>query len=726
MAAPSAVEEREVGAWPPRLVRPRRGGRVRVWDVLDRALDPLQWRPRLADHVELKDFELRWGNDYTIIANRRDMVYYRLEPAEAAVVRRFDGDKTVREVIGEHLDEVAELSLGEFAELLLQLQAGRMFTTGGGDVDEALGSALTKGSTFSRAVSKVVRSQPIEWRGAEGPVRWMYRYGLRFAFHPAGAVVAAVLAFGGFAAFIAESRAGRFSLVSDSPALEGAVLVVLSYLLGVCHEIGHAIVLVHRGCRVKSAGFLIYFGSPALFIDSSDGLMLDQRGRIQQSIAGPYTELVIAGAASLVAFTFPDAAVSETLFRFAVLNYFVVFLNLVPLLELDGYWIFSDLIQVPDLRPRSLTFVRRELWSRLRRRQRLTRQEVGLAVYGVLGVAFTIFSFYGAYYFWQQILGGLVSTLWGGGILARAVLVVLAIVVAGPVVRAAIDAARALAAAIREQARRIRFRLETDWRVEAAELLEASPLFHDLDEDVLGSLAGRVERHLVPAGAAVFEQGDRATALYVVRSGLFAVIERDLQSGRERTLRLIGRGEVFGELALLGNAPRSATIRAACAGEVFALPKGAFDRLLADVASAGALSAFSPGLQDLEELRAIRCFANLSAGELAQVRDNGSWMLVPAGEAIVTEGHAGDDFYGLRTGQAEVLVGRRVVDVLGPGDWFGERALLSGSTRHATVRARTPARVFRLDGKAFDDLLRAAFASDRPTTRRAEQRSWEH
>ncbi|HUP85797.1 MAG TPA: cyclic nucleotide-binding domain-containing protein [Acidimicrobiales bacterium] len=699
---------------------------MRVWEALDRALDPLAWRPQLAGHVELKDFRVRRGTDYTIIANRRDMVYYRLDPAEAAIVRRFDGDKTVGEVLGEHLDEVSELSLGEFAELMLQLQSGRMFTTGGGDVVEALGSALTKGSRLGRAVSKIVRSQPVEWRGAEGPVRWMYRHGLRFAFHPVGAVATALLAFAGFAAFLALSRSNRFSLVTDSPALEGAVLVGLSYLLGVCHEIGHAVVLVHRGCRVKSAGFLIYFGSPALFIDSSDGLMLDQRGRIQQSLAGPYTELAIAGAASLFAFAFPDVALSETLFRFALLNYFVVFLNLVPLLELDGYWIFSELIQVPDLRPRSLAFVRRQLWTRLRRRQRLTRQEVGLAVYGTLGVAFTVFSFYGAFYFWQQILGGLVSKLWGAGPIARVVLVVLGIVVAGPVVRAGIDAGRSVGAAIREQLRRVKFRLETDWRVEAAELLEESPLFHDLDADVLGTLAGRVEREIVPAGSAVFEQGDRATALYVVRHGLFAVVERDLQSGRERTLRLLGRGEVFGELALLGNAPRAATIRATFAGEVFVLPKGVFDRLLADVANAAALSTVSPGLQDLEELRTIRCFAHLSAGELAQVRDSGAWMLVPAGEVIVTEGHAGDDFYGLRTGQAEVLVGRRLVTLLGPGDWFGERALISGSARHATVRARTPARVFRLDGRAFDDLLRAAFASDRPTRRHAEQRSWEH
>jgi CRP-like cAMP-binding protein len=401
----------------------------------------------------------------------------------------------------------------------------------------------------------------------------------------------------------------------------------------------------------------------------------------------------------------------------------VLFLNLVPLLELDGYWIFSDLLQMPDLRPRSLTFVRRQLWSRLRHRQRLTRQEVGLAIYGTLGVAFTIFSFYGAFYFWRHILGGLFESLWGGGPFSRGVLLVLSVVVAGPIIRAGIDVGRALAKIVQEWVRRLRFRFETAWRIEAAELLEASPVFDDLDVDVLNELAGRVTRQSVPAGSTVFEQGDRATALYVVRHGRFAVVERELDTGHERTLTLMGRGQVFGELALLTNAPRSASVRAVSAGELFVLPKGAFDHLLADVSAA---PRFGPGLQELDELRHIDCFAHLTTAELSKVQDNGSWMQVAPGDNIVSRGEKADAFYGVRSGQVEVLIDRTVVDVLGPGSWFGERGLLGNTTRQATVRARTPARLFRLERRGFDDMLRAAFQAGGTDSHRRQQRSWEH
>ena len=85
----------------------------------------------------------------------------------------------------------------------------------------------------------------------------------------------------------------------------------------------------------------------------------------------------------------------------------MIFLNLIPLLELDGYWIFSDLIQMPELRRRSLAFIQGDLWHKLRHRERFSLQEIGIGLYGTLGIAFTILSFYTAYFFWQEIFGGL-------------------------------------------------------------------------------------------------------------------------------------------------------------------------------------------------------------------------------------------------------------------------------------------------------------------------------
>ena len=273
------------------------------------------------------------------------------------------------------------------------------------------------------------------------------------------------------------------------------------------HELGHAVTITHFGRRVKSAGFMIYFGSPAFFVEASDSLMLDRRQRILQSFGGPFAELVLAGLSTILLALMPDASFAGLLYRFALINYFVIFLNLIPLLELDGYWILSDLIQVPDLRPRSLEFLQHDLWHKLRTRERLSRQEVGLGLYAVIGIVFTILSFYTAYFFWKRIFGGLVSSLWNGGIGSRLLLLLLVVFLGGPAIRGLVQLLPAIVRRLRGIVRGIVFRAESRWRIEAAELIDALPAFDDLPVEILNDLAGRVSLKRVRAGQPVFRQG---------------------------------------------------------------------------------------------------------------------------------------------------------------------------------------------------------------------------
>ena len=259
-----------------------------------------------------------------------------------------------------------------------------------------------------------------------------------------GAVVAVLVAAAGLIAFAIIQGSGTYTLGSRSAPVESLILLALGFVLTFFHELGHAATIIHFRRRVKSAGFMIYFGSPAFFVEASDSLMLDRRQRILQSFAGPFAELVLAGFSSLALALLPDGGFSQLLYKFALINYFVIFLNLIPLLELDGYWILSDLIQVPDLRPRSIEFFQHDLWHKLWKRERLTPQEVGLGLYAAIGVAFTIFSFYTAYFFWKQIFGGLISSLWNGGIGSRVLLVLLAVFFAGPAIRGLFQLIRSL------------------------------------------------------------------------------------------------------------------------------------------------------------------------------------------------------------------------------------------------------------------------------------------
>ena len=668
-------------------------------------MDPARFRPKLAADAELKEFHPRLGNPYAMIANPRDLVHFRLEADELEIIRLMDGTRTVKELVVERFQDSGELELDPVVELVRELQEGGFLEPVPVDVDAAFRRARNP-SRVRAKLREFVKTLSIEWAGAERLVVFLYRYGVRWFFTAPAIVLGVIVSAIGLWAFASLVGGGRFTLSGHSLAGEFLILLALNYGLTFLHELGHAVVLVHYGRRVKSAGFMIYFGSPAFFIESSEVLMLEPRKRIVQAAAGPFAELMLAGAASIFAFAFPEAAISGVLYKFAVLNYFVLTMNLIPLIELDGYFILADLIQVPNLRPRAVTFIRYDLLQKIRDREPWRRVEFGLLLYGVLGIAFGLFSLYSGIFFWREIFGSLIADMWGGGLVTQLMLLALGVLVAGPIVRGTLALLRTLARRVRGAWRAVRFKLEQPWRVEAAELIDSLPLFEEVPVEVLNELAGRVRLRSITPGQPVVRQGDRPDAFYVVRQGLLEVIEEDPDTGNERVLGTLERGESFGELGLIEQAPRAATVRAAEQAELFEVDKGTFDQLLAEMTH---VPDFAPTLQAAAELRSLPPFAHLDQAGIAELRDHGSWEAIPPGEVVVEEGEIGDAFYAVASGQVEVVQDGSRIRTLGPGSFFGEVALLLDVPRTATVRALTAVRAFRLDREGFDRLVGEAF-----------------
>jgi CRP-like cAMP-binding protein/Zn-dependent protease len=693
------------------------------WDRVGVLADPAQFRPKMADDIEIKEFTVRYGSDYAIVRNPRELIHYRLDPNEVALLRRMDGTRTVKEIVLDHFQESGDLQLSGVADLVHQLKVGGFLDQPYVDVGEAVEKASATISERRAKTREAFRSLRVDWSGAERMVKWSYDHGLKYFFQPIPQVIGAIVAVAGIAAFVSLVTGHRFQLTGDSLAVSFLGLLLLTYFLVFVHEMGHAVVLIKYGRRVKSAGMMIYFGSPAFFVESSDSLMLDRKQRIVQSYAGPYSAFIVAGVCSLLAWGFPASALAPTLYKFSVLAYLNQFMNLIPLLELDGYWILSDYIQVPDLRPMSLAFIRHDMWHKLKIRERFSKQETGLALYGIVGTIFTIFSFYTAYFFWKTVFGGLVAKLWNGGSLTRLLLILLALFVLGPVIRGAIALVRSLALRLRALVQRIRFRFEAKWRVEAAELIDALPMFDDVPVDALNELAGRVKLRTFARGQPVVRQGDRAEAFYVVRRGTLQVVEEDSATGNERPLRTLGRGESFGELALVTAATRTATVRAVEESEVFEIDKGTFDWLLADMIH---VPEFAPTLEAMAQLREMECFSSLEPDELAELLDRGEWINVRPGETIVKQGAVADSFYAIGSGQVQVLKDRKVIRTMGPGSYFGEIGLLLDVPRTATVRAITPVRIYRLDRQGFDRIVREFFRKGTLNPAIPQDRTWQH
>jgi len=112
-------------------------------------------------------------------------------------------------------------------------------------------------------------------------------------------------------------------------------------------------------------------------------------------------------------------------------------------------------------------------------------------------------------------------------------------------------------------------------------LLRNVPLFSQLPENQLSLLARVVGRKTFPRSTTVISAGDVTDTLYIVLSGRLKVLMSD-DEGREVILAILGQGEFFGEMGLIDDAPRSATVIAIEACELLSISKVDFKKCLAE------------------------------------------------------------------------------------------------------------------------------------------------
>ncbi|MBI3012467.1 MAG: cyclic nucleotide-binding domain-containing protein, partial [Elusimicrobia bacterium] len=114
---------------------------------------------------------------------------------------------------------------------------------------------------------------------------------------------------------------------------------------------------------------------------------------------------------------------------------------------------------------------------------------------------------------------------------------------------------------------------------DSASFLRRVSIFSDLEEETLRKVAARLQTLSIDKGQTLYREGDTGDALYVIQSGRVRVIGRG-EDGKEKALNFLGRGETFGETALLTGAPRSVTVRADSNVQLLVLYKQDFETFL--------------------------------------------------------------------------------------------------------------------------------------------------
>lgn len=107
----------------------------------------------------------------------------------------------------------------------------------------------------------------------------------------------------------------------------------------------------------------------------------------------------------------------------------------------------------------------------------------------------------------------------------------------------------------------------------------------------------------------------------------------------------------------------------------------------------------------LQHLANVKMFSSLNKKELGVIEKAADLVKVKPGAEIVTEGKIGHEFYLILSGEASVKRGRRKVATLGPGNYFGEMALLDRGPRSATIVAETDMELAVISQREFMAVL---------------------
>eukprot|EP00931_Biecheleriopsis_adriatica_P059486 TRINITY_DN355_c0_g2_i1.p1 TRINITY_DN355_c0_g2~~TRINITY_DN355_c0_g2_i1.p1 ORF type:complete len:454 (+),score=134.17 TRINITY_DN355_c0_g2_i1:142-1503(+) len=234
--------------------------------------------------------------------------------------------------------------------------------------------------------------------------------------------------------------------------------------------------------------------------------------------------------------------------------------------------------------------------------------------------------------------------------------------------------------------------------------LEPCFLFHALEKKDRATIVMAFKEKHADRGEKVIQEGDDGESMYLIEAGVAECFKHI--GGEEKLVKTCTAGDVFGELALLYNCPRAASVVCKEKCTMWELDRGTFNNIVKD-AAANKRTALS------EFLHKVPLFNGMDEYELMTIADAMKVETIDsAGSVIIKQGDTGDRFYLVVEGECVAM--KAFVDGQEPkkvmthkvGDYFGELSLVSGGPRAASVITSTPSvELMSMDRKTFKRLM---------------------
>tara|TARA_B100000780_G_C21092183_1_gene440240 strand:+ start:41 stop:1687 length:1647 start_codon:yes stop_codon:yes gene_type:complete len=239
-----------------------------------------------------------------------------------------------------------------------------------------------------------------------------------------------------------------------------------------------------------------------------------------------------------------------------------------------------------------------------------------------------------------------------------------------------------------------------------AEAVEASLLFNSMTAEEKSECVDAFSQQTFQAGDEIIKQGDSGNDFYVLVQGEVEIMVKPKGGKRGVSKGMLSEGQSFGELALLYNTPRAATIVARCETSVWTLTRDIFVTI-STYFKQQRLLKYEKFLQKVD------LFKDMQHEKLMRVAEALESEKHLKDEPIILQGEKGHHFYLIENGQVRYEVTnmetneKSDVGTGGPGDCFGDKALIDDNdSRTASVFATTDVKLLCMERTQFKQLMK--------------------
>ena len=324
-------------------------------------------RPAITSHTRVNPD----GETITVLKDASRGAYFRLSDEGYFLWQRLDGRHTLRDLTLDYLTRFKAFAPQAIASIITGLGDAGFLETNRLSTDVIV--ATFKPRAWQRALK--IATRVLDCKIAIGhvdiPLGVCHHY-LRWMFTRPAQAVLAMLAVGGIPAFIVFT--GRMTAlfhprISVAPLLWLCLPALLISLI--VHELAHGLTVKAFGHAVPRIGIGWYWISPIVFVDTSEMWLAPRWPRIAVTLAGPYSNLLLASVASIAGCISTSPLATTFAWILAAVSYALALINLNPLLEYDGYYLLSDWLEKPNLRGSTIIWLRHEFPGALRHFNRL-------------------------------------------------------------------------------------------------------------------------------------------------------------------------------------------------------------------------------------------------------------------------------------------------------------------------------------------------------------------